>query len=527
MTFVVKNHGLLLGLFAAACANAPAAASMRCENLLHMHVPAQAIGLPTAGAIVDAAVPVAAGEDFSPNCRINGHILASSRGAPDIRFQINLPDTWNGKALQFGGGGLDGKLIDGLHDMPGNAPISSPPPNPLARGFVTFGSDAGHQASDPFDGSFGQNGEARENYAGAAVKKVHDTAIAVIRSFYHQAPKRVYFAGGSKGGHEGLVAAQRYGADYDGVIIFYPAKDSVALIFGWAALTQAAYGPVEGALTPAKQQFLHRAILAACDKLDGVEDGIVANVRACEASISPTSLQCAPGGQSSDTCLATGEIALLETGERRLDLPFTLANGVSSIGPFPIMADAPLDRILMSPDGRGATVYDGFVRAIIRNFWTHDTATTIETLDTARFRDAILAYSRQADATSPDIDAFVRHGGKMIIVQGSDDMLVPPSATTDYFTKLAARYGEKTPQIARYFIQPGYSHGFGVFNLSWDSLSALDSWVETDKFPADPVATDGNPATRDRQMPLCEYPLFPRFQSSDPKSATSFRCSAN
>ena len=515
------RHLALMLVFAGA---SPAFAAPTCGTLAHLHIAASAIGLPSRGAVIDSAADHPVEADIPETCRVIGQIIAVGADVPPIRFEVNLPHDWNGKALHFGGGGLDGVLVDGLHAMPGNGPVTHSPANPLARGFATFGSDGGHQGTNPGDAAFGRIPQARANYAGEAVKRTHDAAVAVIASFYGSAPRRMYFAGGSKGGHEGLVAAQRYGADYDGVIAYYPAKDSVALVFAWGALSQAAYGPNGGALSVAKQQFLKHAVMQACDALDGVADGIISDTTACAATIAPVSLRCASGAADTSACLTDAEIRLLDLGLTRQAMPYPLANGVASIGPFPVMNGPAFTGILLSPNGPDATLYSAFNNGVIRNFWTHDDTAQFDTLDLQKLHDVILAYSRESDATSVDLDLFAAHGGKLIVVQGSTDMLVPPAATTDYVARLGARYGLRTGGLVRYFVQPGYGHGAGDFLLTWDSLGALDAWVETGSFPANPVASDGNAATRDRQMPLCEYPAYPRYTGGDARLATSFAC---
>lgn len=522
----LSKSSLSLVLTSFVVVSSAAAAADKCPGLKNTKVPAEKIGLLTQGAVLESAAAYPAADGLPETCRVVGSIIGADASTPSIKFQINLPrpDKWNGKALQYGGGGFDGVLVDGLHNTMGVSPVSAPPPNPLLRGFVTFGSDGGHEASPIADAGFGRNAGARENYAGAAVKRTRDTTVAIIQLYYGSAPKRVYFLGGSKGGQEALVAAQRYGDGYDGVISYFPGKDTVALNLVWGALSEAAYGPGGASLTAAKQRFFQQAVLNACDELDGLKDGIIANTRACTATVSPASFRCAKDATSTENCLTDAEISTLDAGLRRHELPFPLANGVSSFGPFPVMNGASLDMAWFSETGQQGTAYNGLATEILRNFWTEDDNATFRNFDPLSDRKDIEARSRESDATSTDLDPFVNHGGKMILIQGSLDMLVPPAATTDYFVRVASRYGDRTPQIVKYFIQPGYSHGFGPFALSWDALGALDAWVEEGKFPSDPVAVDGNPATRDRQMPLCEYPLFPRYIHGDPSKAASFRC---
>ena len=112
-----------------------------------------------------------------------------------------------------------------------------------------------------------------------------------------------------------------------------------------------------------------------------------------------------------------------------------------------------------------------------------------------------------------------------MVVQGTTDMLVPPSATDPYYESLVDRYHGRIRNTVRYYVQPGYGHGNGAFNLSFDSLTALDQWVTKGAAPRNPIAYDGNPTTAGRSMPLCQYPQWPRYTGmGDPNSATSYTC---
>jgi hypothetical protein len=158
-------------------------------------------------------------------CRVLGSVAPVDPTAPLINFQVNLPITWNGKAVQYGGGGLNGVLITGL------APLRDAPPNvstPLAQGYLTLGTDSGHQvAAMPEIHAFGLNAEAVVNHAYASYKKVRDVATEVARAAYGQNTSRFYFFGGSEGGREALMMAQRFPQDYDGIVSVVPAIDWV------------------------------------------------------------------------------------------------------------------------------------------------------------------------------------------------------------------------------------------------------------------------------------------------------------
>ena len=154
------------------------------------------------------------------HCQVVGAIAPVDPKAPPIRFQVNLPTQWNGNSLQYGGGGFNGVLITGLALTPSARPDR---PAPLARGYVTYGTDSGHQNAPnvPLQ-AFALNDEALVNFAHASYKKVRDVAVELMKRRYGAAPKKLYFFGSSEGGREGITMAQRYPADFDGIFSRVP-----------------------------------------------------------------------------------------------------------------------------------------------------------------------------------------------------------------------------------------------------------------------------------------------------------------
>lgn len=336
---------------------------------------------------------------------------------------------------------------------------------------------------------------------------------------------KVYYAGGSKGGHEGLIAAQRYGADYDGVIAYYPANQNQAMVLSWFAMWEAAYRRSGGAMNAAKQQLLKKKVLEACDALDGVADGIVSNLKSCAATFAVNNLRCPDGTDAGDTCLSDTQISTLLTAATPMEFAFPLANGVTSIGPYPVFNGGDITGTLFDTAGTGATTYSALGDPVIRYFIQQNPAATTEGFDYRAWQPRVTQISQLYDATDPNVDAFKQKGGKLIIVQGTTDMLVTHTTTTAYVSRLSDRYGAALPSFAKYFVQPGFGHGGGDFLLKWDSLSALEAWVESGKAPADPIVVDGSAATKGRSRPLCEYPLWPKYKGSgDQNQATSFSC---
>src|ERR1700685_1421716 len=203
-----------------------------CTGLQGFTIPASAIGVPSGGALVQMAVFVAGSETGNSNgdfCKVTGIVKPHNPSSPNLEFEVSLPQAWNRRALQMGGGGYDGSLVTGLTQY------SNQPPNgdsPLKQGYVTLGSDGGHKGKAAFDGSFGMDDEALLNFGKQSVKETHDVAVSLIQKAYGQRPVRFYFIGGSQGGHEALDAAARYPQDYDGVVAHYPAYNVTLLHFG-------------------------------------------------------------------------------------------------------------------------------------------------------------------------------------------------------------------------------------------------------------------------------------------------------
>ncbi len=305
-TFAASAACVIALTMLAGCAGdrtaAPAAKSAQqaCDALAGMQIAAAAIGLPTGGATVKSAALVSADAQGNPNgeyCAVKGSIAPSSTTAPSMQFEVNLPSVWNTKALQMGGGGYDGSLVTGLGGE-GLQPAAID--RPLKRGYVTAGGDGGHTGGPGFDGTFGLNDEALLNYGKQSVKKIHDVAVQIAKARYGRAPRRYYFIGNSQGGHEALDAAARYPADFDGVIANYPAYNVTMLHLGSLNVGKAVYvNGGTGWINPAKTKLLTDAVRAACDPLDGVKDGIISNVAACNKAFNidtvRATLRC-PGG---------------------------------------------------------------------------------------------------------------------------------------------------------------------------------------------------------------------------------------
>ena len=214
-------------------------------------------------------------------------------------FQVNLPAAWNGRSVQFGGGGFNGSLITGL-GLPPAAPYEAP--GPLARGYVTVGTDSGHQTRPGMSPmAFALNDEMLVNFAHAAYPKVRNVSVELMKKAYGSAPAKLYFMGSSEGGREALTMAQRYPTAFDGIFSRVPVIHWTGLQFAGTRAGAATFG--EAWLSPTQVKLFHDRQLAACDALDGLADGVISNVDACRQRFQPRQLLCKPGARA-DACLS-------------------------------------------------------------------------------------------------------------------------------------------------------------------------------------------------------------------------------
>jgi len=400
-------------------------------------------------------------------------------------------------------------------------------------------SDSGHQ-SPGLSAAFAANAEALDNWAGASLKKVHDVAHHLIGKRYGSMPVRQYFAGGSQGGHEGFLVVQRYPKDYDGVIAYYPAYNFTGGVFNANHTTKAWFTVPGAALSAGKVGALNSAVLAACDALDGAVDELVSNTAACRAVFDVAALRCPSGADEGDACLSDVQIAALRTADAPTTWRYPLMAGGMSGSGAPVFLGAGSEMAvwvfgLAGSLGLGSTTFHNsilgtFADQYIKHVITKNPDFDSSTFNPGDWQEQAQAASRQIDASSVDIDAFKSKGGKLIMVHGTVDMLVNPGYSIDYHARLVAKYGRPTADtFTRFFTIPGLGHGIGPFLASWDSLAALDRWVEGGAAPDGQVVYDANPGAKlGRSRPLCAYPLWPKYQGSgDVASSASYTCAAS
>ena len=464
------------------------------------------IGLPTGGVSVQSCVLVPAEGEKHGYCRVLGSIIPVDPGAPAIEFQVNLPQKWNHKAVQFGGGGFNGSLVTAEGVTVGQEFDGVPP---LQQGYVTFGSDGGHKSAG-WDSRWAMNDEALRNFAHEQLKKTRDAAIAIATAYYGEKPRKVYFIGGSNGGREALMAIQRYPDDYDGAVAYFPVLNWIAKAVkdnSDAANTLAAgeAGWIDNAAYETIKAEVYKTV-GAPGGLGGVIGDPVAADRLLKKIMSGLS-----GRLPKEQIEVWGKLM----ADQRLEYP--LADGFSVMPGYSVSqlvidsisrpnGDIPCNLFGSAPgkrDGAMMQFSDGVLKyQVVRreDFNPADYAMS-------DWKEETVAASRLLNATNPELSRFSRHGGKLIMLHGTADQVVAVRGSIDYFNNVRNTMGaENAEKFMRFYIVPGYGHGGGsVFTMGRDVLADLDAWVLDGKAPEKLLVTDQNEATHGRTQVLSPY----------------------
>jgi hypothetical protein len=512
---------------------APAFAAT-CESIGALKLPGATIAaaqVVAAGAFKPSPPPSAAVlksfENLPAFCRVQGVIQPSNDS--HIAFEVWLPVSgWNGKYFGVGNGGFAGSIIYtlgalGASNVPGLR-------DALIAGYAASSTDTGHQAGQ-LDARWALGHP--EKIVDFAYRAVHETAEkskAIIRAFYGDGPKHAYFDSCSNGGRQALMEAQRYPADYDGLIAGAPFAFFTRLGAPYIWDLQATEIDPASYIPANKYPAIEAAALAACDARDGVKDGVIDDPTKC--NFKPATLLCS--GPESASCLTQPQITALEriyAGPRNSQgqqiYPGFLPGGES--GSFGWGLD------VSGATPRKSLQYVSAIQGGI--LISQDAAWDFRTYNMDRdVKVADETVGRQLNAVDPNLKAFERNGGKLIVYHGWSDAMVPPVGTVDYYHSVITKMGRKdTERFSRLYMVPGMQHcgnGPGPNTFGGPMTAALERWVENGVVPAAIIATkyktDGDLASGVvRTRPLCPYPQVARYKGTgSTDEAANFTCKA-
>ena len=492
----------------------PGTGPLRCEELASL--PVSNTVITSAGTITAGAFQPPVPDMFGPPpnyaglpafCRVAGSIRPSPES--DIRFELWLPESgWNGKFLQTGNGGAAGAIV--------YASLVEP----LRRGYAVANTDTGHQGGGAdFSWAAGQL-QKLIDYQYRAVHELTVAGKALTAARYARAPEKSYWNGCSTGGRQGLMEAQRFPQDYDGIIAGAPASNWHPLM-ALSLLIQNNLGP--GRLGVDQLAVLKEAAIAACDARDGVTDRVITDPEKCD--FDPASLECR--GSENGPCLAPDEIA----AAMRIYAGVVDRNG----------------QVLMPGTGPGGEPqwawFQPGVFDIGANYFRH-VVVNDPGWDPATFdADTDLAPADRVDggataAMDPDLAAFIARGGKLITWHGTTDGLIPYRNSVNYHQSVLSRLGEReVGDAVKFYLIPGMDHcwgGEGAFEVDW--LTVLEDWVERGEKPgavaaAHPELLYGPPGTppipsQPFTRLICPWPQMSTYREGDLAAAASFACVA-
>ena len=509
---------------------------VECESIAKLEVPNTTV---TATYSVPAGSFTAQGTDPIPNlppfCRVQGIIRPSPDS--DIRFEVWLPSTgWNGRFRGVENGGFGGSI--NFVDM---APW-------IRYGYATASTDTGHRSEDT-DASWALHHPEKVIDAGyRAIHEMTEKSKQIIRTFYGKPPIWSFFQGCSNGGRQALIEAQRFPDDYNGILAGGAPLSTLSLLaagFYNSPLDDASYIP------PRKISAISRAVLAACDGLDGVSDGILNDPRQCH--FNPSVLVCR--GTDSDDCLTPPQVSQLKKIYRGLRtskgeelLPGYLPGGEEGDAGWKswIIGDTTPEEALNYVFGIGT----------FRNMVFDDPTWDFRKVSVEKaIRVADKKLGPILDVGQPDLQAFKAHGGKLILYHGWSDPETPAQLAINYYNAALATMGAKDVDgFLRLYLAPGMQHCysgpgpnfFGQFDASTlggnpdqnsiptdaqhNISTALEDWVEHGVAPNAIIATkfvnDSDPGQGIKMTrPLCPYPQTAKYKGTgDTNDAANFAC---
>jgi feruloyl esterase len=433
--------------------------------------------------------------DLPAFCRVAATLRPSSDS--EIKIEVWLPIAgWNGKFLAMGSGGWGGAIdYQGLSYA-------------LSRGYATSATDDGHEGQG---GSFVLGHP--EKFIDFAYRSEHEMTVkatAIIRTFYGRDPRYSYWDGCSGGGREGLLQAYRYPDEFDGIIAGDPAtfrRNAWAL---W--LANVSFKDPAGYIPPSKYPMIHQAVLDACDKIDGLKDGLIDDPTLCH--FDPEELQCKEGDAPS--CLTARQVQTA----RAILSPATTGSGTQIFPRLEPGTELRWARLAGGPEP-AELFLDYFKYAVFKDpHWDW------KTFDLER--DAALSneIDKNTIALDPGLTSFAHHGGKLLLYHGWADQQVAPGATVEFYDSIVKVSGDPAPGWVRLYMAPGMAHCAGGEGPdTFDKLSAMEQWVEQGKAPGQIIASHSSNGKIDRTRPLCPYPQVARYQGTgSTDEAANFTC---
>ncbi len=463
---------------------------------------------------------VAAADGAPTHCRVSGVI------APEVAFEVDLPARWNGRFYMIGNGGHAG---EGFEDAgrTGQRAVA------LQHGFAFAMTNTGHDARKEPGASFVlSNPQKAIDYA---YRAVHVTAVAskdIAKAYYARPVDRSYWNSCSNGGRQGLIEAQRFPDDFDGIVANAPwveqTRFTIGAMWNQRALTEA---PV----SPEKMTLVASRVMATCDAVDGLTDGLIDDPRACKFDPARDVPACTAGTDGAD-CLTAAQASAIKKvygGPTSNGAPFFAGfmPGSEAVvaGPGGAAASGWLNLIVpRQADAKPAdfNLGENTMRYLV--FHPPRPDYDYRTFDFDKDASLLDRWGALANANNPDLSGFRKRGGKLLMTYGWADSILQPMMGVEYYEKALAVNGANTTDFFRLFMLPGMAHcGGGVGPDRHDPMTTIIDWVERGKAPDTILASKVTGGQVVRTRPLCVYPQVARHTGTGSiDDAANFRCVA-
>ncbi len=439
-----------------------------------------------------------------PFCRVVGTV------APSMTFEVWLPpaEDWNGKFIGVGNGALAGGI---------NYPAMV---GPITAGYAVASTNGGHTSASIVSGDWMQDHpELWDDFGYRAIHDMTRSAKSIIKAYYGKPAKYSYFIGCSGGGQQGLAEAQRYPADYDGIVVGAPANFPTRMWPGETWPSYVTHRTAANAIPVEKLPLIHNAVLAACDANDAVKDGLITDPRTCK--FDPATLLCK--GEDAPDCLTAAQVDSVQKIYGGLKDPTTGEQFWPGYEPGSELG-------WPGHIGEPFIIPQGYFKAMVFDnpAWDWKTFDFTDPEDFAILYDADARYGPILNATDPDLSAFKELGGKLILWHGWADQNIAPRNSINYYESVVADMGSEaaTQEFLRLFLIPGMGHcGGGPGPTSFNMLAALEQWVEKGIAPDQILGSHLTAGKVDFTRPLCVYPKQAVYKGSgDTNDAANFYC---
>ena len=500
-------------------ASAPLWAQQACQNLATARMPRITINSVTpvpAGQFALPEAPATAAKVQVPAfCRVQATV------DKEVRIELWMPQQWNHKLVAVGNGGMAGALV------------YAPMVKPLQLGYATSSTDTGHVAAVNTDADWALGHPERVlNYADRSIHLLAEADKVILNAYYNARPAKSYFNGCSQGGHESMIEAQRYPADFDGIIAGDPNNNWTHHYIGghlWMAMAMDG----DGYMPADKVQLVGDAVNQQCDMLDGVKDGVLNDPRRCKFDVE--TLRCK--GSDTSKCLTNAQVSAvqkiwsgLRTSDGQLIFPPLVPGGEAGTGGW---------RSYLTGSGPGQGRHAALAPAFFRFFLFED-----PNWDMKQFRftasdgfDSDIAYTDAKlaavfNAVNPDLSQFKARGGKLIHYHGWSDPDISPLNSINYYDSVVKAQGgdakglRDTTAFYRLFMVPGMWHcANGPGATSFDMLDPLDQWADKGIAPEKVIASRIVSGKVERTRPLCPYPQESQWKGTgSTDDAANFVC---